>query len=321
MSVMKAGQSQRICTLKANSSTLLASTDDGPYLIFNLKTKECIHKINASDFGLNDFTFEECVSSDGSVVAVMGDQTFRLPTIKGKPKSTDVNVVVLWNVNEGKVIQKLHDRHAMLQYHLGVGKDDLSVSTDQMICIDNKYIVTSHDDYKLRVWDLKTGKPVRRLDGHYTNTDLYTTQDSNFFISNASWDEEKAVRVWSTDSLLPTCSYQFDASIGKLEFLKTGNSFITTESRSPLIVYWQLMMCGQPTDKDLKTFPEIFPDKDLGFAVKVADDNDELDDPNDLDDDVEEPEETYSDDDDDDCDNEDNDDNKEDKGKEYKSDK
>ncbi|KAJ8304438.1 hypothetical protein KUTeg_018021 [Tegillarca granosa] len=180
MSVMKAGQSQRICTLK------------------------------------------ECVSSDGSVVAVMGDQTFRLPTIKGKPKSTDVNVVVLWNVNEGKVIQKLHDRHAMLQYHLGVGKDDLSVSTDQMICLDNKYIVTSHDDYKLRVWDLKTGKPVRRLDGHYTNTDLHTTQDSNFFISNASWDEEKAVRVWSTDGLLPTCSYQFDASVSTFK-IKDSN--------------------------------------------------------------------------------------------------
>lgn len=160
----------------------------------------------------------------------------------------------------------------------------LSISVDDVMFITDTWFLTSDDDYIMRVWDINTGALVKRLKGHESNIEMFSTTDGPIFVSYGCWEEENAIKLWSIESLECIASFKLDCTFGKLRLCKDGLTFVTTEVNPARIIHWKLH--GVEEVVDLSKQPVTFGGKVLEVNLDLQAVEDYEDDPNDPDSDI-----------------------------------
>lgn len=56
------------------------------------------------------------------------------------------------------------------------------------------------------------GALVKRLKGHESNIEIFSTTDGPIFVSYGCWEEENAIKLWSIESLECIASFKLDCT-------------------------------------------------------------------------------------------------------------
>jgi WD40 repeat protein len=112
--------------------------------------------------------------------------------------------VRLWDLETGKELQKMkgHKDYIWSVAFSPDGKFGASAGGSQQK--DGK-IVRGEGDYDIRLWDLETGKEVRRFQGHKATVGAVAfTPDGKYLVSTGCWqtrdDQDQSVRLWEVAS-------------------------------------------------------------------------------------------------------------------------
>ncbi|KAJ8312485.1 hypothetical protein KUTeg_009858 [Tegillarca granosa] len=280
--VLKGRQQERIRYLQANSKStvLLAITDNSKsYLIFNLVTYQWIRTLHTYDLQVSELSDYSVLT--GSHLGIL--TTIRIPfeeesdSVTEKMSEDELNegeedvydneeeerVVSVWNLEQDCFVGNLMDSEYIARYRTEPYLNDLmkehSASVEyEMTIIDDTHVLTSHEDHILRIWNVQTGKLVKRLYGHKSDTRIIIVDNSPYFLTYGEWQEENSLRLWDKQTFKCLASFTLDDSMVAVEWLRDGRSFITT-TKSSQIIHWTIHNVGI---KDaLSTFPILFKNK------------------------------------------------------------
>ncbi|XP_062592194.1 NACHT and WD repeat domain-containing protein 2-like [Saccostrea cucullata] len=280
---------ERIEKLYTNNKTLkvAALTDYKNIIVFNIKDKTS-KVVTAADIKVDELGEIVAVAPCGDNIVLTGAKSFTI-----HDEVTEEILGYIWNSKSGKLVAELHDKEYQINYVLKENQRGLSISVDDVMFITDTWFLTSDDDYIMRVWDINTGTLMKRLTGHESNIEMFSITDGPLFVSYGCWEEENAIKLWSTESLECVASFKLDSAFGKLRLCKDGLTFVTTEINPSRIIHWKLH--GVEEIVDLSKLPKKFGGKVLEVDLDLQAVEDYEDDPNDPDTDIE-----FNDDDDDD---------------------
>ncbi|XP_021375216.1 NACHT and WD repeat domain-containing protein 2-like isoform X2 [Mizuhopecten yessoensis] len=288
--------------------------EDGPIAVFDLQKNVCVHVIKDKLLTADDKMFwAGFIPSDGSILALQTEQ--EVPNPKKKNDTVSVTCIAIYDLKKEEFTSRwLLDKEYFMKYHTQQNRIGLEVSVDNSMLLDDDRLVTSSDDFIIRVWNLKTGELIKRLEGHRVAAKLVSHDKSPYFLSLAEFVEENAIRVWDKKTLECVTSFRLDHTLADTIICGDGLSFVST-TRNPTadVVHWTLV--NTKPASDLASKPVAFKPEESDLTLALEDDEeDEKEDTLDPDDDEDEK----SDDDDDDDDNDDNVDVHDEGGKEEK---
>ncbi|XP_069110617.1 NACHT and WD repeat domain-containing protein 2-like isoform X2 [Argopecten irradians] len=275
--------------------------DEGPIVVFDFQKNVCVHVIRDKLLTADDKIFwAGFMPSDGSILAIQTEQ--EIPNPKKKSDTVSTTSIAIYDLKKEELTSRwLFDKEYFNKYHSQQNRKGLDVSVDNSMLLDDERLLTSSDDFILRVWNLKTGELIKRLEGHRIAAKLVSHDKSPYFLSLAEWDEENAIRVWDKKSLECVTSFRLDHTLSSTVVCGDGRSFISiTRPPTANVVHWTLV--GITSVSDLAAKPATYkPEAKVMQLTLDDDDEDEKEDALDPDDDVDE----ISDVDDDDDDNDD----------------
>ncbi|XP_048740917.2 NACHT and WD repeat domain-containing protein 2-like [Ostrea edulis] len=233
----------------------------------------------SSELGFPQISFELEISPDDTFVLF----TDRKRPRGYRPGNTTKFISVVYDVDSRTAID-LFDRYQDVEDFVLKGKSDCSIFEAKIL--NDRQIVTSHDDGSLRVWDSKTGELVKRLLGHYTSTELFSAPGNPYFLSNAVMDREETFRIWSTDTFQCVTSFRHDTYQPKVLCLDGNRGFVTCESKPGRVIHWTLK--GNPSHCTREEIHQtLFTGQVLNLATHLIEETDFEDDKDDQDDDEE----------------------------------
>lgn len=260
------------------SLKVAAMTDFNKVIVFDIKDKTT-SVVMASDIKVSELGEVVAVAPSGDNIVVTGTKSFKI-----YDEITEETLAYIWDTKKGKLVAQLHDREYQENYVLKDNQRGLSISVDDVMFITDTWFLTSDDDYIMRVWDINTGALVKRLKGHESNIEMFSTTDGPIFVSYGCWEEENAIKLWSIESLECIASFKLDCTFGKLRLCKDGLTFVTTEVNPARIIHWKLH--GVEEVVDLSKQPVTFGGKVLEVNLDLQAVEDYEDDPNDPDSDI-----------------------------------
>ncbi|XP_061197445.1 NACHT and WD repeat domain-containing protein 2-like [Saccostrea echinata] len=272
---------ERIEKIYTNNKTLkvAALTDYKNIIVFNIRDKTT-EVVTAADVKVDELGEIVAVASCGDNIVLTGAKSFTI-----HDEVTEEILGYIWNSKSGKLVAELHDKEYQINYVLKENQRGLSISVDDVMFITDTWFLTSDDDYIMRVWDINTGTLMKRLTGHESNIEMFSITDGPLFVSYGCWEEENAIKLWSTESLECIASFKLDSAFGKLRLCKDGLTFVTTEINPSRIIHWKLH--GVEEIVDLSKLPKKFGGKVLEVDLDLQSVEDYEDDPNDPDTDIE----------------------------------
>ncbi|KAK3084596.1 hypothetical protein FSP39_016054 [Pinctada imbricata] len=253
---------------------ILAKVSDGPIIVYDItsNTKTVIHTKN---LGVKDLGDKMCVSSSDHRVVVSGEKDVVCSGEKNRE-----HVAFIWDSKKRCVIAELLDKEYFFKYMTKENRKGLSISVDDVMCVNGTDIVSAHDDYIMRVWDLMSGDLLHRLMGHSSNIEMYCIEEGNFFVTYGCWEEENALRLWDATSFTCVASFKLDHPIVRASICSDGRSFVTYTVNPARVVHWKLH--GNEPMVDLFLEKETF-EGELTVDLDLQDEADYDEDPGDID--------------------------------------
>ncbi|WP_414622668.1 NB-ARC domain-containing protein [Calothrix sp. CCY 0018] len=150
-----------------DSKILVGSTDDRTLKTWDVSTGKCLRSVKTAPTAIWAIKF----SPDGKTVMSCG-----------------TDKIQLWNLPNGEPQMTLHEPHHRIR--------SLAYSAD------NKIIAVGSDDQLVRLWDTKTGEPIKTFQG-YSNR-IWTVAVSPVYQQNtiylASGSDDGKIRLWNAET-------------------------------------------------------------------------------------------------------------------------
>ncbi len=147
-------------------------------------------------------------SPDGSVLASGG---------------IDDNAIFLWDVANGKVLQKLEGHRAAITA--------LVFSTDG-------WLASASEDETIKIWDPETGELLRQLLGHHGPVLSIDVSPDGMLLVSASGDQ--SVRLWDVDAGRELTSWDsFSSAVFSVAFAPNG-MWVATGDGNALVQVWDV---------------------------------------------------------------------------------
>ncbi|XP_050415063.2 uncharacterized protein LOC126829320 [Patella vulgata] len=216
--------------------TVLAASihDDEWVVFFDLVNKQVMYNMIPETIGgdkRKNFINDHLVTDDGRYLIF--SHMLVPPVLKGVKDAESTELVVVWNIPDNKIHQILYDEEYAIKYHhMDVNETDIDempdISVNDLHILDEKTVITTNDDYFIRVYDIKTGNLLHRLTGHFSNIKLVLNKDSPFLLSYANWSEENCIRLWDRQTFHCLASYCIETKIKTPMFSSDGYHIIVT---------------------------------------------------------------------------------------------
>ena len=65
-----------------------------------------------------------------------------------------------------------------------------------------------------------SGALIKRLKGHESNIEMFSITDGPIFASYGCWEEENAIKLWSTETLDCIASFKLDCAASDFIYIK-----------------------------------------------------------------------------------------------------
>lgn len=122
-------------------------------------------------------------------------------SIYGLDRSTSGNLLALGSYNNEVTVLSLNDSHEP------VSSISLAGHIDNLCCVaftpDDNYVISSGQEFNIRVWDIRRAREIGRLRGHYGDVWRLKCFDDNFLIST-SFDGQ--IIKWDISRMAPAAS-------------------------------------------------------------------------------------------------------------------
>ncbi|OWF56817.1 NACHT and WD repeat domain-containing protein 1 [Mizuhopecten yessoensis] len=238
-------------SLIVNKTNLMAChiDDEGPIVIFDYLQNVCLHVLKLTS--RNNTLWAAYLPQDSSYLAIHTYKSFPDPTIQGK--MNPVSCIGVHNIEQGKITHWCMDQDYYRMYRTqGVLKDQ-DTDVDKAMLLDDDRLVTSSNDFFLRVWNIKTGELIKRLEGHTVLAELVQNHDkSPYFVSFGNCGEENSLRIWDKETLACVATYRLDHKIQSVEFSVDGQSLVSIMHDCSVIL-WTLVIPGTSTQSTTLT--------------------------------------------------------------------
>jgi WD40 repeat protein len=126
---------------------------------------------------------------------------------------------------------------------------DYQYTFSTAISNDGTILATGHLDGAIQLWDLKTGKPIRKLEGHANRVwSIAFSPDGTRMVSGAGrWEENVAgeIRVWDTATWKAVQSFGAHDDLVFAVAVSPDNKTIASGSRDQTLRTWELAT-GKP---------------------------------------------------------------------------
>ncbi|XP_060069467.1 uncharacterized protein LOC132549545 [Ylistrum balloti] len=180
---------------------------EGPHLIvvFDYLQNVCVRILRA--YSHYSTFLGAYLSQDCSYLPVNTYKSFPHPIIEGKMNS--VSCIVVYNIEQGKITHWCLDQDLYNTYAREGELEKMEV--DNAILLDDDRLVTSSEDSILRVWNIRTGELIKRLEGHKVLPKLVKNHEkSPYFVTMANFGEENSLRMWDKKTLTCVAMYRLD---------------------------------------------------------------------------------------------------------------
>ncbi|KAL5016270.1 hypothetical protein ScPMuIL_005859 [Solemya velum] len=171
----------------------------------------------------------------------------------GDPERECVDFVVSWDTRKDKKHLEFIDLAYHANYQTGDNSKGLGVGVDTIEILDDEKLISAHDDFLIRVWDIQSGALLHHLEGHHTTPDMYVSENSPYFVSQGSCFEDNAFRLWDKKMFNCIAAYNHECQIEQLCWSTDGLSVIGGQSYPIDFIMWSLYEKGinksSPTDK------------------------------------------------------------------------
>ncbi|XP_041349253.1 NACHT domain- and WD repeat-containing protein 1-like [Gigantopelta aegis] len=299
--VMETQQSTLIDDIVVNKPGTLAAIglDEGPIVLFNLKTYTLMYMITKETAGCDNdlFIHRALITDDGNYLIF---EAIKPP--KGTHHSSDESVLVSWNIPTKTLVAEMADVEYYNKYQ-DAENNDVDTGVESFELLSDTTVLANLNDGMIRMYDLKTGVTKQRFDGHGGCATIRVVAGRPYVLTYGTWVEDNTLQLLDMD-MKRLATYSPDSDLNQVELTKDGYhvvGFMRNQSRP---VVWELK--GGPSNSKpdgyshLDSFPAIFGDDVLEVGLALLEEDDEQDDPNDLDKEEDEQDDTDDDDDDDD---------------------
>ncbi|MFI6866143.1 WD40 repeat domain-containing protein [Nocardia sp. NPDC050406] len=181
--------------------------------------------------------------------------------------TADKRTLRIWEIETGRCLRTLDDHRSMVRSSIIThdGRTVLSVgrgigcvldvetgqcthtaapdttgggSTEIAVGAAGQWAFTAYDDHSINLWDMASGRHIRRFDGHTDRvTALAANVDGSVLVS-ASWD--RTVRVWHRDNPAPQLTLTGHTHWVSAVTLTDDGHFAASGSRDHIIKIWDL---------------------------------------------------------------------------------
>ncbi|XP_052105636.1 NACHT domain- and WD repeat-containing protein 1-like isoform X2 [Mytilus californianus] len=261
-----------------SGSTIVAKADES-FIIFDTVNGRT-STVTPKDLKMEVLSYVAAVCPNGNHVVLSACKIVSTEEWESEP------IGFLWNVQTEKSLQLVDSVYHMKYKRI---ESPLSVALDEVQFLDDEKVVSAHDDYIIRIWDIESGKLVNRLTGHSRQAMLTVPYDGPYFLSYGFMDEE-VIKLWDRNNFKCLSSFKFDTTLGKLNFCGDNETFITSTDNPVNIVHWSLHGQGNAA-KALKDYPKI-QRKNYNIQLEIETDGDMEVEPDDPDTDPEEQEDS-----------------------------
>ncbi|XP_071093648.1 NACHT domain- and WD repeat-containing protein 1-like [Haliotis cracherodii] len=300
LAVMEANNTKKFDDLKASEkgTVLVATTNGGPCYVFDILTRKCLHEINPEQLKTDDIYINDAVVTNDDAYFVCPKQTRPQKAAEG---SRIDYIPLCLDIQKNCIHRELVDYEYNLKYEKDGGNGDTSVDVFQLL--DNRTIVSNHNDAFIRVFDLHTGEVKKRIDGHLS-AELSVVKAGPYFMSHGTYSEDNVFKMIDRTTFETIATFSPDYDMRDLVLTEDGFHVVGyfKEFRKPAV--WSLV--GGPEDdqarkafKPLSSFPDIYGPDTIQLKLRLEMDTDKDEDPDDLDKDIDEVESDIDDDGDD----------------------
>ncbi|XP_069134939.1 NACHT domain- and WD repeat-containing protein 1-like [Argopecten irradians] len=263
---------------------ILTLTQGKPgFKTYNIETGKTVNLIHAP-LDIRE-SWGAFLSQDVSYLAVNTYKRFPDPVIQGEMNT--VGCVAVYSLQQGKVTHWCLDD----EYYRKYAKEDVlsnqDLDVDNAILLDDDRLVTSSNDRILRVWNVRTGELIKRLEGLTELPQLVENNEkSPYFISMANNGDENSIRMWDKKSLTCLATCLLDHKIQTVKFYPDGQSLICLLADCS-VIHWTLVAPGVQST-GLSDCPATFQGQECDITMEINnyDDDEKIDeiDPDDDDD-------------------------------------
>ncbi|GFS23404.1 WD repeat protein [Elysia marginata] len=236
LSILKAGQKKRLDTLVTNKTgTKLAADCEGPILVFDV-TKRCLElEITPQMVDLKEelYLSDAAISADGVYMFFTAEYKIPKEKLEQGVKSASITTIYVFDI----VNKKLQHRLCDVEDHNKLGQgpaSDLTVSTDGFHILDDTRLVSTHDDFVVRVWGVECGTLLQRLRGHISYVRASVCPGSSILVTNGNWDEEYTIRLWDTTTWQCIAMYRYEYDINDVQLLNANSTTLICRLKQSL---------------------------------------------------------------------------------------
>ncbi|XP_052800087.1 uncharacterized protein LOC128231374 isoform X2 [Mya arenaria] len=271
--VLQSGQQYKLdgaCASAAGNIVAAWSEDGCEVIAFDVNKSKVLHTFRSKR---TPFLNEDAVavSEDGKYVL------FKVEGVpKGSKRQEEDSFLEVWDTKMGKLIAELVDAEYHNRYTSTKERSGCSVGVDVFQLMDASTVLSAHDDFILRVFNIKNGTLLHRIHGHRSGIEISFSPGSPYILTFGSWQEEMTLRLWDKASYETVASYTLDKGVTNLGYSLDNRFILATIGKPAEIVMWKFN--NFPIDISCKPsdYPEIYTKKDTSGYLELVGDNDQV---------------------------------------------
>ncbi|KAH3887306.1 hypothetical protein DPMN_011322 [Dreissena polymorpha] len=280
-----------ISTCSPGDRLVAWSEDSGRLFVFDLARRKLQKTIESRHTAMLD--------EEGVLLHPSGNHVvFKVEGLPPQDKYEQAEIYLeVWDTNKGSLVTSLVDVEYHNRYSSSKDRTGSSCAVDMFEFLDDSRLLSTHDDFILRVFNIQSGNLLHRVFGHRTAVEIVYSSEAPYVLTYGSWTEEMTLRLWDKKTFSEIASYTLDRTVNNLGYSSDCRRILGTIGKPAEVVTWSLHNFPGRTSEEKASYEELFHGQDAGgFLELVGDDDQVILDPSDPDQDMEE---NTSDDDDD----------------------
>ncbi|XP_048252371.1 NACHT and WD repeat domain-containing protein 2-like [Haliotis rufescens] len=293
--VIKSEDGHRLICVLANKSgtTLLAETEEGTYLVFDLNIQRFRYKFDPVTLNFKEtYTDGACVTEDGRFFIFNAEMMTEDDSAPSK--------IYIWNINKREVEHELTDAGAYEMF-LETGDIYYNTSVDSFEFLPPSSILANLNDGRMRLFDTISGNMTMTLPGH-ASARMCVPEVGPYVLTRGTLVEDRTFRLLDRKTFQSVATFTPDFNLAELFLTSDGHHCVGYFPNYPDPVLWTLRDTNaqkqQKGYKPLSAFISIYGDKASVIVAHLETAKDNGDDPADPDTDVDETEDDVIDEDD-----------------------
>ncbi|XP_046570723.1 NACHT and WD repeat domain-containing protein 2-like [Haliotis rubra] len=295
--VIKSEEEQRlICVLvresfvgckPANKSgtTLIAETEEGTYLVFDLNTQRFRYKFDPVTLNFREtYTDGACVTEDGRFFIFNAEMMTEDDSAPSR--------IYVWNISKRVLEHELTDK-GTYEMFMDTGDIYYDTSVDSFIFMPPSSVLANLNDGRMRLYDTVSGHASARM---------CIPEAGPYVLTRGTWVEDRTFRLLDRKTFQSVATFTPDFNLAELFLTSDGHHCVGFFPNYPDPVVWTLRDSNaqkrQKGYKPLSAFTSIYGDKVPVVVAYLETAQDSRDDPGDPDTDVDETEDDVIDEDD-----------------------